>query len=238
MVANQPLRPSNMQNIVAINQGRRPLTWATPACPALSPEAARELLARGVRVLDTRSPVDFGKGHIRGAMNIQLSSSEFEQRVGWMLPDDAGVVLVAEDLEAAQAAARKLAFVGLDQRVRGAVGLDAWRSAGQPVASLDQISVDDLHRALESGSVRVLDVRENSEWAHGHIAAAYHLNFKHLPQRMAELPYRPEDHIAVICATGMRSSTAGSFLLGLGFRNLLNVEGGMAAWHQAGLPVA
>mgnify|MGYP003576276146 CR=1 FL=1 len=236
MIANQPPRPSNMQNIVAINQGRRPFTWDVPVCSPLAPEAAQEFVRAGGAALDTRSPADFGKAHIAGAVNIQLSSSEFEQRVGWMLTDETGMVLVADDLDAARAATRKLAFVGLDQRVRGVVSLTAWRAGGLPVASLAQISVDELSRALESGSLKVLDVRESSEWQAGHIASAHHMSFKQLPQRMRELPFRLQEGIAVICATGKRSSTACSVLLASGYPHVLNVTGGMTAWKEAGLP--
>jgi hydroxyacylglutathione hydrolase len=238
MVEKQPSRPANMRNIVAINQGLRPLTWEPPGCPRLLPEAAEEYLREGGTILDTRSPADFGQGHIAGAVNVQLSSAEFEQRVGWILAEDTGMVLVADDLEAARAAAFKLAFVGLDQRVRGVVSLKAWRAAGLPVVRLEQISIEELRQGVESGSLRVLDVRESSEWAEGHIASAHHMSFKQLPQRMRELPFRPEERIAVICATGMRSSTACSILLPGGFARVLNVEGGMAAWKKAGFPAA
>jgi len=234
MNANQPPRPANMRNIVAINQGLRPLTLEEPSCATLSPEEARSLLHQDHLLLDTRSPEAFGQGHIAGALNIQLSSSEFEQRAGWMLPDEGGVVMVAETREAARQAMRKLAFVGLDQRIRGQVEWVAWKDAGLPTGTLGQITVDELSAALARGELKVLDVREVSEWRGGHVASALHMNFKHLPQRIGELQLGREDRVAVICATGMRSSTACSVLLRNGFRSLLNVTGGMVAWNKAG----
>jgi len=237
MTANQPPRPANMRNIVAINQGLRPLTLEEPICATLSPEKVRALQRQDHQVLDTRSPEAFGGGHIAGALNIQLTSSEFEQRVGWLLPDEGGVVLVAESRDAAQQAIRKLAFVGLDQRVLGQVEWSAWTAAGLPTASLAQMTVEELNTALERGELQVLDVRENSEWREGHVASALHMNFKHLPQKFGDLPLGRADRVAVVCATGMRSSTACSFLLEKGFQNLHNVTGGMTSWKRAGYPV-
>ena len=237
MIANQPQRPANMRNIVAINQGLRPLTLEEPTCAMLSTEEAQDLLRQENLMLDTRPPEDFGECHIAGAANVQLSSSEFEQRVGWVLPAERGMVIVAETHEAALKAIRKLAFVGLDQRVRGQVEMSAWVAVGLPTARVAQIAVEELSAALAGGKLRVLDVREVSEWQEGHVASALHMSFKQLPERFGELHLQQEDRLAVVCATGMRSSTACSFLLTKGFRNLLNVQGGMAAWTKAGFPI-
>ena len=105
-------------------------------------------------------------------------------------------------------------------------------------ATLPQIGVGELRRRREEDHLQVLDVREESEWSQGHIQGAHHMNFKHLPSRLEELRLGREDRIAVICGTGMRSSTACSVLLRNGFTNLLNVTGGMSAWRQAGHPVS
>jgi len=207
MNANQPPRPANMRNIVAINQGLRPLTLEEPSCVTLSPEEARSLLHQDALLLDTRSPEAFGEGHIAGALNVQLSSSEFEQRAGWMLPEEGGVVIVAETREAARQAIRKLVFVGLDQRIRGQVEWGAWKDAGLPTGTLGQITVDELRAALARGELKVLDVREASEWRGGHVASALQMSFKHL-QRIGELPLKREDRIAVICATGRTTKRA------------------------------
>ncbi|MCI0408336.1 MAG: MBL fold metallo-hydrolase, partial [Acidobacteria bacterium] len=74
MNADQPPRPANMRNIVAINQGLRPLTLLEPTCATLSPEEVQGLLCQENLVLDTRSPEAFGECHIVGAANVQLSS--------------------------------------------------------------------------------------------------------------------------------------------------------------------
>ncbi|MCI0407050.1 MAG: rhodanese-like domain-containing protein, partial [Acidobacteria bacterium] len=100
-----------------------------------------------------------------------------------------------------------------------------------------QMTVEELRASLEGGNLKVLDVREVFEWRGGHLASALYMNFKQLSERFGDLHLRQDDRVAVICATGMRSSTACSLLLRKGFRNLLNVTGGMTLWTKAGYPI-
>lgn len=243
MNRDQPLRPANILNIVAINQGKRPLTMATPTTDALTPQAALQRIEQDHLVVDIRESASFGGGHIHGATNVQLSSGEFEQRVGWVTPLDVPLILVADDNDDIPRALHKLAFLGLDQRIAGYVenGMPAWMEAGLPVATLAQISVHHLHESLQRDdigpAIRVLDVRETSEWDDGHIESASYMNFKVLHQQLDQLPLGADDPVAIVCATGQRSSIAGSILQLKGFTNVYNVTGGMTAWAAADLPM-
>jgi hydroxyacylglutathione hydrolase len=240
MNADQPVRPANIANIVAINQGVRPLTMEDPTARALSAADVAALQAAGVLVVDTRSSAAFGAAHIPGALNIQLTAPEFEQRVGWITPLDAPIVLVVAEDGLMPRAMRALAFLGLDARVRGYLkgGIEAWTGAGRATAAVPQISVEELKHRLESASPpRVLDVRETVEWNEGHIDGAHLQSHRLLPQRIGELPYGRETAIAVICHSGARSSIASSVLRHHGFTNVSNVTGGMVAWKKAKLPV-
>ncbi len=239
MNQEQPLRPANIANIVGINQGKRPLTMETPVAEALSPAAANELIKNGCLVIDSREESAFGAGHIPGAYNMQLSSSEFEQRVGWVTPIDEPIILVANTAEEAQRGIYLLAFLGLDQRVKGFVegGMEAWASAGLPVKKLEQMSVQTLYQKLQSNGHQVLDVRETSEWDDGHVQNAHYINFKVIRNRIGELTLSPDDHIAVVCGTGKRSSTASSILLMNDYQHVYNVIGGMTAWRDAAYPM-
>ena len=239
MTADQPVRPANIANIVAINQGRRPLTMAAPAAPAIDAARLGELVGRGHLVLDTRSSAAFGDRHVPGALHVHLTSPEFEQRVGWVAPPDTPLVLVLDDDDLLGRALGALAFVGLDARVAGylAGGMPAWERGGHPTAQVAQISVTDLHAQLARGEVSVLDVRERSEWAGGHVPGARQASYKQLTAVGPNLRLAPEASLAMVCHSGARSSTAASLLLRQGFRALLNVTGGMVAWQDAGLPV-
>jgi rhodanese-related sulfurtransferase len=239
MTSDQAVRPANMANIVAINQGRAPLTMEAPTAPALEAVKVAGLVQAGHLVLDTRSSAAFGAAHVPGALHVHLSSPEFEQRVGWVAPPGARFVLVLEDAGTLAPALAALAFVGLDAHVAGHLrdGMAGWQRAGYPTAAVPQMSVQDVHARLVRGELSVLDVRERAEWIRGHIEGARHSSYRQLTARLPELRLAPDAPLAVICHGGARSSTAASLLARQGFRALVNVTGGMVAWEEAGLPV-
>jgi rhodanese-related sulfurtransferase len=79
----------------------------------------------------------------------------------------------------------------------------------------------------------VLDVREDHEWATGHIDGATHIPLAQIPARVGELD--PSVRTLVICHLGGRSARATQWLHAQG-HDVANVEGGMEAWEQAGRP--
>ena len=84
------------------------------------------------------------------------------------------------------------------------------------------------------GDDLLLDVREPDEWAAGRAPSAVHLPMSQLPARLAEVPVdRP---VAVVCRSGGRSAQVTAYLLANG-RQARNVDGGMTAWAQRGLPL-
>ncbi len=80
----------------------------------------------------------------------------------------------------------------------------------------------------------LLDVREDDEWAAGHVPGATHVPLGQLGARTAEVP---QDHqIYVICRSGIRSARAAQALNGAGWQ-AVNVAGGMQDWAAAGRPM-
>lgn len=82
----------------------------------------------------------------------------------------------------------------------------------------------------------VLDVREPSEWAQGHIVNARHIPAGQLEKRLTELEKFKDKAVIVCCASGNRSASASGTLRKAGFTKVYNLAGGIAAWDQAGLP--
>jgi rhodanese-related sulfurtransferase len=80
----------------------------------------------------------------------------------------------------------------------------------------------------------LLDVREDDEWAAGHVPGATHIQLGELGTRTGELPQ--ENAIYVICRSGMRSARAAQALTGAGWQ-AVNVAGGMQDWAAAGRPM-
>jgi rhodanese-related sulfurtransferase len=100
------------------------------------------------------------------------------------------------------------------------------------VSGIPAVSVAAADRLRGEGH-RILDVREDDEFAAGHIAGAVHVPLMQLPARAGDLE-RDVEWLAV-CRVGGRSLQATAYLTRLGLR-VTNVDGGMEAWAGAGLP--
>lgn len=93
-----------------------------------------------------------------------------------------------------------------------------------PTVTIDQIPED----------ARLLDVREDDEWAAGHAERAQHLPMTELAERYGELP--AEEEVYVVCRSGGRSARVTAWLNQNGF-TATNVAGGMGEWQERGLPL-
>jgi rhodanese-related sulfurtransferase len=98
--------------------------------------------------------------------------------------------------------------------------------------STPEIDVDELDRLIAERSVRVLDVREDPEWARGHVVGAVHVPVRRLPERIGQL--KRDTRYAVICASGSRSRGATDYLIAQGFEGAVSVRGGTSAWARSG----
>jgi hydroxyacylglutathione hydrolase len=237
MLADQPPRPANMRTIVAINEGRIPQSEEDAPLPELTPEEVVDLVGGGAIVLDVRAHADYDRAHVDGSIHVSAASNSFEQYVGWIVPEDGPLVVLADGRDSAGDARHKLAYVGLDRRVIGFVGFESWRGSEHPIVSAPPLDVGQVRADLARGHVHVLDVRERDEFVSGHVPGARHMNFKYLPNELGTLDLREDDPVAVLCAGGLRSAIACSVLRRAGYRKVRNVEGGMGAWRRAGLPV-
>ncbi|HEY8740539.1 MAG TPA: rhodanese-like domain-containing protein [Candidatus Dormibacteraeota bacterium] len=192
-----------------------------------------EFMARadaGAVILDTRPAEAFAGGHIPRALNVGLGSS-FPTWVGTVLPEDATVILVLDRPEDLWEAGWELLRIGYAPPAGWlAGGMMAWRTSGRDIDFLPTISVHQLQQRLANGDLPILDVRQPSEWAAGHISGASFITGAELPRRLGDVP---DGEIAVVCGSGYRSSVASSLLRREGHQ-VINVAGGMTAWQNAG----
>lgn len=230
---NLPQRPPNMANIVERNRSDYSLHAPILAPCALNPAAFQQEMENRALVIDTRSPEQFGAGHIPGALHVALHGSAFATRVGFVAPPESRLLLIVENEADLHEACTQLAVVGYDQ-VSGylADGMAAWQAAGLPIQELPQLDVQHLHG--QHAGLKVLDVRDPGEWTEGHISGALHIPFYAVEQHLAELD--PSVPMAVVCGSGQRSTVASAVLQRHGFQHLFNIVGGMDAWKKAGLP--
>jgi rhodanese-related sulfurtransferase len=92
-------------------------------------------------------------------------------------------------------------------------------------------------KKLDAGEKMILvDVREESEWARGHIPNAVHLG-KGIIERDIEKAI-PEKGATVVlyCGGGFRSALAADNLQKMGYSNVISMDGGWREWTQAGFP--
>lgn len=91
-------------------------------------------------------------------------------------------------------------------------------------------TADQLAEKLASGEpVNLIDVREPEEWKAGHIAEARHIPLSEFLDRMDELEPDRDGPLVFICKAGVRSARVCEYLAQFGYE-VVNVEGGMAAW--------
>ncbi len=97
---------------------------------------------------------------------------------------------------------------------------------------------DEVKRRLDRGDpLRVVDVREASEWADGHIPGAVHLS-KGVIERDVESAIPDTDaEIVCYCGGGYRSALAAENLRRMGYSHAISMDGGFRAWKEAGYPV-
>jgi hydroxyacylglutathione hydrolase len=216
-------------------KGARSLN-AIPGHRPLAASLVFDRVVQGHVVVDVRDPMAFAGGHIPGAFGIGLGQL-LSTWAAWVVPYDTPIILVASDPARVGEASRALIRVGLDE-ITGYVdgGMQAWAERGYRLARTPAFAPGEVAARLKAdGRLRVLDVRTDDEWKSGHICDAVHVMGGLLPERATEFASGPP--IAVVCGTGYRSTVAASVLERAGAREVINVAGGMNAWHEAGLPV-
>lgn len=83
----------------------------------------------------------------------------------------------------------------------------------------------------------VIDVREAAEYVNGHVPESRNIPAASLDERIGELDKFKGSPLILVCQSGTRSSGACSRLAKQGFSRVHNLDGGIGAWAQAGLPL-
>jgi len=196
------------------------------------PAELRRRLDAGEWVVDLRSRTAFARGHLPGTYNLE-GAGNVATYLGWLLPWGTPVTLLGDTTEQVADTQRELVRIGIDRPAAQCAGTPEQWSDGQPLSSYPLIGFPDLAAAAARGTVHVLDVRRDSEWAGGHLDGAQHIPLHQLADRLDEVPDTPT---WVHCATGYRASIAASMLDRAG-RTVTAVNGDFTDVEQAGLTV-
>jgi rhodanese-related sulfurtransferase len=112
---------------------------------------------------------------------------------------------------------------------------------------IENVSTSDALAELEAGTAVFVDVREPVEWEQ-HIAGAYQiprglLEFVSDPECGPRLPpslkydLDPTRRVIVYCNSGARGVLAALSMQEMGYERVANLDGGITAWREAGLPI-
>jgi rhodanese-related sulfurtransferase len=194
----------------------------------LSTDQIQRHLADGGVLLDARPVTAFAAGHILGALSIALRPA-FASWLGWLLDDTRPLVFVLDEDQDRGELARQCRTIGYD-RLLGelAGGMAAWRAGGLLEAQLPLVEAERVDDHVGA----VLDVRQASEVADGHLPGALTVELgaiagDRLPAQL------PEGPVTVMCSHGQRAMTAASLLERAGRQDLRVALGGPEDWQRA-----
>jgi rhodanese-related sulfurtransferase len=105
--------------------------------------------------------------------------------------------------------------------------------------NVKETNVADVKRRSDAGEKFLLvDVREDNEWAKGHLPGAVHLGKGIIERDIEQRAPDTNAKIILYCGGGFRSALAAENLQKMGYTNVESMDGGWRGWVEAGLPTA
>lgn len=229
ILADQPETPFYFAVMKRVNKEGPALLRNLPPVPVIGPEELDETVEKYL-VFDVASSAEFAAAHAPGTIN--LPAATLVQWAGFFVDYDTPVYLIT-DPASLEENLRGLRSIGIDF-IGGYFDATAIRDAGLRTESYRSATPQQLRAAIDSGEVRLLDVRSATEFEAGHIPTAEHCFlgklFRELPQIDRSKP------VVAQCQAGARSAIATSILQRAGY-DVTNMRGGYQAWVADKLPV-
>lgn len=226
ILADQPETPFYFAVMKRVNKvGPAPLSSLPPVAP-IDPSQLATLATREL-VVDTAAAKEFGEHHVAGTINIPTAM--LQQWAGFLVNYEKPVYFITT-AEALPAQLRALRSIGIDN-VAGY--FESSQTTDYRQASYSTIPPAELQAAIESGKLRLIDVRAKTEFDDYRIAGAEHHFLGRLFREVTTIAR--DKPLVTQCLGGGRSAIAASILEREGF-SVINMQGGIRAWQQAGLP--
>lgn len=101
-----------------------------------------------------------------------------------------------------------------------------------------ECTVDDAKQRLDAGdNFTLVDVREDTEYAAGHMPGAVHIGKGVIERDIEAKVPDPTTPLVLYCGGGFRSALAADALQKMGYTNVVSMDGGWRVWNQKGYPV-
>ncbi len=194
-----------------------------PVLPPLTADDVHAHVASGAIIVDVRPIADVAKGHLPGAISIELRP-QFATWLGWIVSPDTPLIVVRNDDQDPGDilwSAYNIGYTNFAGELYG--GVDAWTASGRVLVTTPLI-------APASVSTRVLDVRQDNEFVGGHLPGAIHIELGELASHASDLGTVP---VTVMCGHGQRAMTAATVLQRNGIRDVSVLDGGAHDWAKA-----
>lgn len=219
--------PAYLARLPGANR-RGPNVVGEPArLPGLGAEAFAAEVAAGAQVVDVRGPAGFAAGHVPGALSITLRPV-FATWLGRLADPVRRILIVrdaGQDPDEIVWQALKVGYESLAGELAG--GMAAWTGAGHPVATIALVPTGEV------GEQAVLDIRQDGEYAAGHVPGAVHVELGALTDPGVTKGRIPDGPLLVMCGHGERAMTAASLLARSGRTGLAVLDGGPGDWSAA-----
>jgi glyoxylase-like metal-dependent hydrolase (beta-lactamase superfamily II) len=216
--------PAYFDRLAEVNRRGPDLIRTPPRLPLLDASQVRRLLADGANLVDVRPVRDYAAGHVTGSVSVHLRP-QFATWLGWLLPADVPIVVVRNpDQDPADILwpALNIGYANLIGELAG--GVAGWVAAGGQLRATAVASPADVDTR------NVVDVRQATEHATGHLPGAHLIELGSLTGRTDDVPAGPA---TVMCGHGERAATAASLLERAGRTGLSILAGGAEDWSEA-----
>ena len=202
-----------------------------------------------IYLIDVRTREEFERGHIAGfrwfpgGQAVQRSDEA-------AVVKNATVVFACDGKARATLTASRFRQIGFEDVYAVDGGVTAWAASGleleKGMAETPPIGLDEARIKSKRVSAKELEaskptiivfVDTSQDFAQGHVPGARWAPRGWLELWIDDIVPSVETAVAVTCLDGVNATLAGATLVELGYKEVSVLDGGMAAWRQAGLPI-
>jgi rhodanese-related sulfurtransferase len=205
-----------------VNRRGPALLAAAPKLFPVTEQQAQRMLDTDAVIVDVRPVHDFAAGHVPGSLSIELRAV-FATWLGWVTPQDRPLLVLRNPDQDPDEIGWQAAKVGYDLAGEVVGGIGAWAAAGLPITGTRLLGVGEID------GMQVLDVRQGSEFAGGHLPNARNVELGDIPTSAVDLT----GSTVVMCGHGERAMTAASLLERAGHQDVSVLVGGPDDWASA-----